>query len=84
MRKDPNPHSVVDPRGPTEVYYWGFGFLASLTVVVEEDVTSDDETSSDESESEGTDSDATATGSEEDEAPIVVKAIFTCTDIRFR
>ena len=52
--------------------------------MVEEDVTSDDETSSDESESEETDSDVTATGSEEDEAPIVVKAIFTCTDIRFR
>ena len=84
MRKDPNPHSVVDPRGPTEVYYWGFGFLASLTVVVEEDVTSDEETSSDESESDRTESDATATGSEEDEAPIQVKAIFTSTDIRFR
>ena len=52
MRKDPNPHSVVDRRGDPEVYYWGFGFLASLTVVVEEDVTSDKETSSDESESD--------------------------------
>ena len=75
--------SVVDPRGPSEVYYWGFGYLSSLTVVVEEDVTSDDETSSDESESEETDSDVTAT-SEDDEAPIAVKAIFTCTDIRYR
>ena len=83
MREDSNPHSVVDPRGPTEVYYWGFGFLSSLTVVVEEDVTSDDETSSDESEAEETDSDVTATG-EENEAPIAVKAIFTCTDIRYR
>ena len=80
MRENSN---VVDPRGPTEVYYWGFGYLSSLTVVVEEDVTSDDETSSDESESEETDSDVTAT-SEDDEAPIAVKAIFTCTNIRYR
>ena len=80
MRENSN---VVDPRGPSEVYYWGFGYLSSLTVVVEEDVTSDDETSSDESESEETDSDVTATG-EDDEAPIAVKAIFTCTDIRYR
>ena len=83
-RKVPNPHSAVDPRGDPEVYYWGFGFLSSLTVVVEEDATSDDETSSDDSESEVAESDATATGSEEDEAPIKVKAIFTTTDIRYR
>ena len=83
-RKVPNPHSAVDPRADAEVYYWGLGFLASLTVVVEEDATTDDETSSDDSESQVADSDATATGSEEDEAPIKVKAIFTTTDIRYR
>ena len=69
-------------RGPSEVYYWGLGYLASLTEVVEEDVTSDDDTSSDESDSEEAESDATTTG--DDEAPIAVKAIFTCTDIRYR
>ena len=40
-RKLPNPHSAVDPRADAEVYYWGFGFLSSLTVVVEEDATTD-------------------------------------------
>ena len=79
MREHSN---VVDPRGPSEVYYWGLGYLSSLTEVVEEDVTSDDDTSSDESDSEEAESDATTTG--DDEAPIAVKAIFTCTDIRYR
>ena len=83
-RKVPNPHSEVDPRGDPEVYYWGCGYLKSLTVVVEEDATSDEVTSSDGSESGGAESDAAATDSEEDEAPIKVKAIFTTTDIRYR
>ena len=83
LRVNLREHSdVVDPRGPSEVYYWGLGYLASLTEVVEEDVTSDDDTSSDESDSEEAESDATTTG--DDEAPIAVKAIFTCTDIRYR
>ena len=83
-RKVPNPHSEVDPRGDPEVYYWGCGYLKSLTVVVEEDATSDEVTSSDGSESEGAESDAAATDSEEDETPIKVKVIFTSTDIRYR
>ena len=83
-RKVPNPHSAVDPRDDPEVYYWGCGFLESLTVVVEEDATSDEVTSTDSSESEGAESDAAATDSEEDETPIKVKVIFAATDIRFR
>ena len=73
-------HSVVDPRGPSEVHYWGLGYLSNLTEVVEEDVTTEDDTSSDESNSEGAESDAATTS--DDKEPIAVKAIFTCTDIR--
>ena len=72
----------MDPREPSEVYYWGLGYLASLTEVVEEEVTTEDDSSSDESNSEGAKSDAAATSDEEE--AIAVKAIFTCTDIRYR
>ena len=72
----------MDPRGPSEVYYWGLGYLASLTEVVEEDVTTEDDTSSDESNSEGAETEAATTS--DDEEPIAVKGIFTCTDIRYR
>ena len=71
-----------DPRGPTEVHYWGLGYLSNLTEVVEEDVTTEDDTSSDESNSEGAESDTATTG--DDEEKIAVKAVFTCTDIRYR
>ena len=46
-----------DRRGPSEVHYWGLGYLSNLTEVVEEDVTTEDDTSSDESNSEGAESD---------------------------
>ena len=56
--------------------------MSSLTEVVEEDVTTEDETSSDESESVVTDTETASSG--EDEDKVVVKPIFTCTDIRYR
>ena len=71
-----------DPREPIEVHYWGLGYLSSLTEVVEEDVTTEDETSSDESDSMVTEPETTSSG--EDEDKVVVKPIFTCTDIRYR
>ena len=71
-----------DPRGPTEVHYWGLGYLSNLTEVVEEDVTTEDDTSSDESNSGGAETDTSATGDEEEK--VVVKPVFTCTDIRYR
>ena len=82
LRVNLNEHSVVDPRGPSEVYNWGLGYLSSLTEVVEEDVTTEDDTSSDESNSEGAESDAATTS--DDEGPITVKAVFSCTNIRYR
>ena len=84
-KKVPNPHSAVDPRDTPEVYYWGCGFLESLTIVVEEDATSDEVTSTDGSEPEVAESDTAATDSEEEETPIKVKKVlFAATDIRFR
>ena len=71
-----------DPREPLEVHYWGLGYLSSLTEVVEEDVTTEDETSSDESDSVVTYTETASSG--EDEDKVVVKPIFTCTDIRYR
>ena len=70
------------PREPIEVHYWGLGFLSSLTEVVEEDVTTENETSSDESDSVVTEPETTSR--DEDEDKVVVKPIFTCTDIRYR
>ena len=58
-----------DPKEPLEVHYWGLGYLSSLTEVDESDfVVTDTETAS----------------SGEDEDTVVVKLIFTCTDIRYR
>ena len=71
-----------DPREPVEVHYWGLGYLSSLTEVVEEDVTTEDDTSSDESDSVGPDTETASSGDDED--TVVVKPIFTCTDIRYR
>ena len=79
---DVNLSEHSDPRGPTEVYYWGLGYLSNLTEVVEEDVTTEDDTSSDESNSEGADNDTATTG--DDEEKVVVKPFFSCTDIRYR
>ena len=67
-----------DPRGPTEVHYWGLGYLSNLTEVVEEDVTTEDDTYSDESAETNT----ATTGDEEEK--VVVKPVFTCTVIRYR
>ena len=84
-KKVPNPYSVEDPRDTPEIFYWGCGYLASLTIIVEEDATSDEATSTDGSETEVADSDTAATDSEEDESPITVKKVlFGATDIRFR
>ena len=58
-----------DPREPIEVHYWGLGYLSSLTEV-------------DESDSVVTDTETASSG--EDEDTVVVKLIFTCTDIRYR
>ena len=69
-----------DPREPIEVHYWGLGYLSSLTEVVEKNVTTKDVTSSDESDSVVTEPETTSSG--EDEYKVVVKPIFTCTDIR--
>ena len=66
----------------TKVYYWGLGYLSSLTEVVEEDVTTEDDTSSDKSNSEGAESDTATTG--DDEGTVAVKPVFSCTDIRYR
>ena len=59
----------LDPREPLEVHYWGLGYLSSLTEV-------------DESDSVVTDTETASSG--EDEDTVVVKLIFTCTDIRYR
>ena len=71
-----------DPRGPIEVHYWGLGYLSNLTEVVEEDVTTEDDTSSDESNSVGPETETASSGDEGDK--VVVKPVFTCTDIRYR
>ena len=71
-----------DPREPIEVHYWGLGYLSSVTEVVEEDVTTEDDTSSDESNSVGPDTETASSGNDKD--TVVVKPIFTCTDIRYR
>ena len=45
-------------------------------------MTTEDDISSDESNSEGADTDTAATG--DDEEKVVVKPVFSCTDIRYR